>query len=369
MPPEVRVVGKTATRPSTVRSPSSLPQKGGSSPAATRPAAAKAGVVNPTKQVAVKGKGLYVPRVEQAITEFRIPGIDDLNVPSDSPFDYVWGIHASKGWGKSSFAGLFGLEGDEIYTSDQRPTFVLMMETLRKGLDIRMETIPQASFMDLRSGTYRHKFTPWEMIKGYLMNAIQDPTVRMVSIDSFDLFCQHAWNHWMKDETVDTPTGKADHGRLWNVIKTDVRDTICQVKAAGKGLILTSHDKMVAADDPIRGEYYTMQPALSEWPYAIWREVTDFVLYGTFSETGRTLFCRGNQYLHASCGNRKRFLYPDAEGTIYPIASFHAGNSVEEAYGNFLKAFNNEQEPEIWFSGLSALAAEAAKKKKKKAVD
>ena len=127
-------------------------------------------------------------------------------------------------------------------------------------------------------------------------------------------------------------------GKGWRAVKNEVAEYVMKLLHSGKGVIFISHSKEEEIKKGDGAGTHRTSATLTGQAKEMLEGVVDIWAYYTYEAGERVLYILGDDYIDAGHRVEGRFLY--ADGT--PIRKIPMGKSKEEAYENFVKAFNNE---------------------------
>jgi hypothetical protein len=155
-----------------------------------------------------------------------------------------------------------------------------------------------------------------------------------IVFDTFAIAYDLCLHHVSKENGVDHPSELA-YGKGWNAVETEFNAQINKLASTGRGIVLISHsdDKDIEQFD---GSVKSMvAPDLPKQAMRfIDRSVDLYCYYAYDGEGKRYIRVKGTDEVIA--GNR-------IDGHFVGISKFSAGETPEEAYKNFLAAFNNQK--------------------------
>lgn len=160
------------------------------------------------------------------------------------------------------------------------------------------------------------------------------------AIDIVDLCYEMCYKYICNKGGVEHPPAN-DFGAMWGDIKKEFRNQMIRLAKCG-GVFLISHANV--RDMKTRGEpegYQYITPSISGAGAGVigkWADLTG--VYFIDDEGNRVLGITPTKEYEAGNRMEKRFKYTD--GT--PMEKIPMGNSPDEAWGNFQKAFKNEFE-------------------------
>lgn len=255
-----------------------------------------------TPKKALKG---VLPEVELAT---------ELSVPAEDIRSYVMWFYGSPGIGKTSLASMF----EDVH--------FLMFETGGKALRIFQKPINtwpefRAYLKALAKGGHRFKGTVTDVVeKAHTM--------------CFAYMC--------KKLVISHPADVQDFGKSWGAIMNEFLEAMSELASLDDmGTILISHAAMTKRTTRTGEEVEDIHPALSGKPLEALEGAVDLLGYMHIRRGQHVMQIRGTDSIMAKCRLEERFRYTDGS----PILYIPLGNSKQEAYENFVAAFNNELSP------------------------
>ena len=262
--------------------------------------------------------------IESELNEAVIPS--GKSKAPDKLEDYVISIYGNAGCGKTSLAAQF-------------PGYVVAaFEPHRKGIEMRKVDIPYVSLSGYeKSGDYR----PFQKFCSFIEQAMEDPSVKGIAIDTFNLLFQSAEDFACDEQGIKSPNDANDYGKTWRKIQSMVRDIIMVYRTSEKGLVFIDHSVTVDAEEN-NEEFRLTQPNLRDsqtGSLPIIKESTDMIIYYGVRKGGNrfmqiqpstNVFCKSNIDGH--------FMTPKGE----QLKQFDVGGSPQKAYQDLKRAFNNE---------------------------
>lgn len=172
-------------------------------------------------------------------------------------------------------------------------------------------------------------------------------------LDVVDLAYEQCLKHYSGMQGLEYPP-QGDFGQTWKEIKDGFRAAMLRLARLG-GLVCISHVKEHSAETRSGMSYSVMKPSAMNGCNDVlskWADLTGY--YRSADNGGRELMITPTSEYEAGNRMEKRFKFTD--GT--QMDKIPMGSSAEDAYVNFMQAFNNQYEAPI-------VEAEADKPKKK----
>jgi hypothetical protein len=217
--------------------------------------------------------------------------------------DYITLLYGPKKIGKTTFASQFP------------DAFFMMFEPGSKALEI-----------------YSRPMKKWADFKAYVDLLTVDKRFKNVVIDTADLcylFCERFTCAKLGVEDI----ADAGYGKGWRSSKIEFILTINKLVNAGKGIIFLSHSSEREVELADGSEIMRVTSTMSKQAAEVLEALVDIWVYYRYTKTGgREFVIRGTQKIDAGTRTKKNFL---------GISRIPAGNNEEEAYENFVAAFEN----------------------------
>ena len=260
----------------------------------------------------IKKKGIQRTKVTEASnTEFTLP--KERSRPCDKLQDYSSLIYGRKKIGKTTLASMF------------KKAFFMLCEPGGKALSL-----------------YARPVRNWLEFKAYVRLIIKSKNFENVVIDTADYSYEYCFDYQCKKMVIDHPADEA-WGKGWKAIKKEYSSEITKLLHSGKGVIFISH----AREEEVKkrgGETYNRTAStLSGQAKELLEGLVDIWAFYTYEGDQRVLIIQGDDYIDAGHRVEGRFLYSDGS----PMEKINMGNSKEEAYTNFVAAFENKLDKPI----------------------
>lgn len=250
--------------------------------------------------------------------EFSLP--DEPNEPSNSISDYSILLYGAKKIGKTSLAARFP------------DAFFLACEPGTKAL--RVFTRPVRS---------------WKDFEGYMkLLEKKKHTFKTVIVDTIDNLYEYAFNHVCLKHMIKHPNEQNDYGATWKEItelfKTGVNRLLNLPR--NPGVIFISHDTEKEVELRSGDKIDRVQPTMAKQAMSVVEAVVDVIVNYHYDGKKRFIRLDGAQDIVAGCRIEEHFIRKDGEPRVGGdrIVSIPMGNTAQDAYDNFILAFDNEQE-------------------------
>lgn len=185
----------------------------------------------------------------------------------------------------------------------------------------------------------------WEQFK-QLVEQFKQSTFKTASIDLVEVLYDMCFEHVLNDLQIDYPgktsSGKDDYGKSWFFIRKEFANVVSSLMSLEdeQGLVLVSNSINREREIEDGSTVEDIHPNLSPRPLNMIAGAVDIIGFYTQNTKGeRELQIRPKPGVMAKCRIDHRFRYAN---TDKPIEAIPMGNSKEEAYKNFIAAFNNE---------------------------
>lgn len=244
----------------------------------------------------------------------------ELSEPSKNLLDYSLMLYGLKKIGKTSMAARFKGAG------------FFMFEPGGKALRI-----------------HQHPVYSWLEFLVYLDLLEEHPEMfPTVVLDTIDVAYTMCFRYVCERDGFTHPAD-VKYGKGWDAIKNEFNDALYRLcHDLKRSVVFISHAKEIEVesgemDDAgfvTGGERINrVIPSVSGAAGEILKAYVDTLAYYGYFGTTRRLVIEGNEYINAGTRCEENFLTPTGER----LASIPMGNSPDEAYANFCKAFANEQ--------------------------
>ena len=247
----------------------------------------------------------------------------DFVEPSTNFADYTWLIYGEKGIGKTSLCSHFP---EAIF---------LMFEPGGKALRIRTNYI-----------------NTWGDFKKAIDFLSEDESMQTVIVDTVDVCYNRCFEHVCKfgfggikhPQELD----KWAKSQAWDAIKKEFSNEMSRLMNIGKGVVLTSHSKLLEVT-PVRGKSYNvMTPTMGGQAADFCEAAIDIVGAYMYNDgTERRLQIRGSDFVTAKCRPELNMLTPNGK----QVFSIPMGESSKESYANILNAWDNKQKDPGYLNG------------------
>lgn len=266
-------------------------------------------------------------------------------------------LYGEKKIGKTSFLSKF-----------PKPHF-LMFEPGYKGLRIHYKLMGEVQTIEA-----------WSNFKEYveMLCDVDNHSFRTVPIDTVDLCYKACLTYMCKREGMEHPQD-LPYGKGWALVSNEFQGEINKLIQSGLGVVFVSHATEKEFKGRTGGKYDKIIPTMPGQANDFISGLADAIIYYGYYGNERVMTVRGSDEIVSghrmeenfwikSEGSKPLDERDNVDGRIHSIP---AGNSAQEAYDNFVRAFNNEQEdtgepdPERYFATLSEVKVKMKSKKEK----
>lgn len=258
------------------------------------------------KKIDKKSKAKKDKVIKEEKLDISLP--KEKSEPCSSLAGYSTLIYGAKKIGKTTLASMFD------------KAFFLFFEPGGKALSV-----------------FGRKIKSWLEFKGYNKLLQKDKKFATVIVDTGDIMYEQGSEHVCKKLVIDHPSDEA-WGKGWKAVKKEVSTEVMKLLNSGKGVIFISHSREEEIKKKGGEDYNRTSSTLPGQAKELLEGVVDIWAYYTYEGNKRYLYIQGDDYIDAGHRIEGRFLYSD--GT--PIQKIPMGKSKEEAYRNFVLAFENK---------------------------
>jgi len=251
-------------------------------------------------------------------TDLSLP--DEPNEPSSSISDYSILLYGAKKIGKTSLAARFP------------DAFFLATEPGTKAL--RVFTRPVRT---------------WKDFDGYIkLLEKKKHDFKTIVVDTIDNLYEYAFSHVCQKHMIKHPNEQNDYGATWKEITELFKNGVTRLLNLPRspGVIFVSHDTEKEIELRSGDKIDRVQPTMAKQAMSIVEAVVDVIVNYHYDGKRRFIRLDGAQDIVAGCRIEEHFIREGGEPRVGGdrIVSIPMGDTAQEAYDNFIKAFNNEQE-------------------------
>lgn len=185
----------------------------------------------------------------------------------------------------------------------------------------------------------RRQCNSWKEFTGYIDLILKSDRFSTVVIDPISL-CYKACVDWVCEKEGASDPGDVGWGKGWKAIEDEFTRQIRRISSTDRGVIFLGHPEQVEFEKRTGGKYHKIAPRMMKQARNFVEAFVDVIGFYGYYGNDRLLTIEGSDELDA--GNRLKYRFRTVSGE--KIHSISMGSSEEEAYGNLVAAFNNEQE-------------------------
>lgn len=254
----------------------------------------------------------------------------ELSEPVKTVDQLTWLLYGEKKIGKTSFVSKFP------------SAHFLMFEPGYKGLRIHYKLMGDIEGIEA-----------WSNFKEYvdLLCQTENHNFRTVPIDTIDLCYNAALAYVCKREAIEHPQD-LPYGKGWKLVSREFCSVINKLAQSGLGIVFISHATEREFQERTGGKYDKIVPSMPGQAKDFISGIADAIVYYGYYGNERLITVRGSDAIESghrmeenfwiASEGKKPFEKRDiVNGRVHSIP---VGNSAQEAYDNFIRAFNNEQE-------------------------
>lgn len=244
-------------------------------------------------------------KVAPSVTAFAL--VTELSTPCDNLEDYSILLFGEKKIGKTTLAAMF----------------------------------PKAYFLGTEPGTkalavYKTDIHDWRTFRTAVKALRKDRIYKTAVVDTIDLAFKMCEKYVCSELGVEH-VSEADWGKGWSGLREEFESVMRDLIAAqGKGIIMISHSTEKEIKRRDGSKYDRIQPTMANIAREIVEPMVDIWAYYAYDGDQRTLTIRGDDHITAGHRLETRFQYEGRQ-----VVTIDMGASKQEAYRNFLAAFNN----------------------------
>lgn len=234
--------------------------------------------------------------------------------------------------------------------------FIILLYGLPKiGKTTLAAQFPGAFFLMFEPGgkslaIYQREVRNWDDFIQYVKLIESDTRFKTVVLDTVDIAWKMCEDAVCRQMGISHP-GDEDYGKGWARVADEFTKWISRLNKAGKGVIFISHAKEKQITRRSGASSDRIVPTMAGGARRVIEPMADIFGYYEYGDDGEhQLRVRGDDLVTA--GTRLTEHFKDIEDVI-PM-----GNSPQEAYRNFMRAFDNER------GGANAAEAQKAVTKK-----
>lgn len=186
---------------------------------------------------------------------------------------------------------------------------------------------------------YQETMETWKKFQRFVDLVVKDKTFKTIVIDTADFAYEECSNMICFNLDIADPA-ELGWGEGWRKVKKEFSNQIKRLLLSGKGVIFISHQRELEIEDRM-GKVHSMKTnTLSKQAKETIEGLVDIWANYDYIGEDRYLTVIGSE--EEDCGHRLKHKFRYSDGTR--IRRIPMGNSEEQSYENFLKAFNNTLE-------------------------
>ena len=251
-------------------------------------------------------------------TQFSL--CNEVKEPVDTLSAYVIWLYGPAGYGKTSLSAMFP------------QSHLFCVHGQAKAL--------KARYVNLQS---------WEQFK-QLIDQFKQSDFKTATLDLVESVYDMCFESECEKLGIDYPgkteSGKDDYGKSWFFIRKEFSATISKLMTLedDQGLVLISNSIYSERKTEEGSVVEDIHPNLSARPLNLIAGAVDIIgYYAMNTKNERELLIRPKQGVMAKCRIDNRFRYTDGS----PIENIPMGKNKEEAFNNFIAAFENRIDPPV----------------------
>jgi hypothetical protein len=250
----------------------------------------------------VVGGGRHAVKKKKKVSRVSLP--TKVSRPSSRLADYSTLLFGEKKIGKTSLAAQFP------------NSFFMMFEPGARALKIKQRPV-----------------TKWADAIGYLRLLQKDKEYDTVVVDTADLAFKLCQRYTVNKLGVEHPSDE-EWGKGWEALRDRFTTWVMELLTLQKGVIFISHATEKEIKKRSGYKYHKTVPTMAGQASDILEGVIDIWAYYHYEGKKRVLTVQGDE--HTGAGHR-------IEGHFQGYTDIPMGKSAQEAYANFMKAWNNER--------------------------
>lgn len=185
----------------------------------------------------------------------------------------------------------------------------------------------------------REPFDDWRKFVSWVDAVVDSDLYETLVIDTVDICYERCFEYVCKREGVKHPSD-GGYGKVWDAIKKEFRTQLLKLINSGRGIIFISHAQQKDFLSREGDRYDKLVPSAANAALGFTAGIADLILYYGYFGDDRLVTIAGGSNLEAGQRLEERFWTVKGDRRIHSISM---GDSAQEGYDNFLKAFNNEQ--------------------------
>ena len=246
----------------------------------------------------------------------------------------------------------FSLPTEKSTPSDSLSDYSILLYGVKKGGKTTTAAhFPKALFLSTEPGTkalevFSVEVGNWADFVGYIKALEKAPAGQYgtIIVDTVDLAYEYCFQSVCKAEGIEHP-GDLGYGKGWNKVLTTFRNAVLRLfhLPGNPGIVFISHDTEKEFEDREGKKFDRIQPTMAKQALGVIEALVDIIVSYQYEKGKRVAKICGSDWIVAGCRlqeHGRHFIAKDGS----PVETIPMGNSSQEAYQNFVAAFNNEQE-------------------------
>lgn len=201
---------------------------------------------------------------------------------------------------------------------------------------------PNALFLMFEPGgkalsLYQEPMTSWKKFTRFVELLKKDNKFQTVVIDTADYAYEDCLTETCAELGIEHPSD-AGWGKGWNAVKKAFGAQIRTLLKSGKGVIFISHQREEEIEERSGRKYNRKSNTLPGQARELLEGLVDIWANYDYDGKKRKLTILGDDFTDAGHRIESKFKYTNGDR----IRKIDMGNSADEAYQNFMNAFNNK---------------------------
>jgi hypothetical protein len=240
------------------------------------------------------------------LSELELP--TERSEPSEQLADYSILLYGEKKIGKTQLSSMF------------ESCFQMMTEPGGKAVS-----------------AYQRPVKGWNYFKRYVQLLESDTEFQNVSVDTVDILYSMCSAHMLDKLGISHPSDE-EWGKGWAAVRNEFTPWINRLLNTGKGVIFISHAVEREVKTRLGRRYDRVQTTMPGQASDVLEGIVDIWCYLHYEGERRSLTLIGDDHVAAGHRLKDRFRYTDG----VQIREIDMGETPEQAYSQFISAFNNE---------------------------
>lgn len=189
------------------------------------------------------------------------------------------------------------------------------------------------------SGLYAVPVNSWADFKRYLKLLRTDTRFKNIVIDTADLAYRRCSAYVCARMGIEHPSDEG-YGKGWDRVKDEFLTSMSEVQNLGKGVVFIAHSTEKEVTSRNGEKFDRIVPQLPGQARDVLEGMVDIWVYYNYQAKRRVLTVVGDELVAAGHRCENNFRYTDGS----PVTDVPAGKSAQQAYTNFVAAFENRLE-------------------------